>query len=336
MKKYKYSLIVPVFNAEKYLDKCISSILNQTYDNIEVILVDDGSTDYSLDICKNYEKRDKRVKVISQKNGGVSNARNNALNNITGDFLSFIDSDDYIEEKTVEIINDILEKYQVDLVKFSYVNEIGFLKKRYGFCAEINKKIERKDYDSLYFNALKNDDLANVCNTYISRHLIEGLSFNEKLSYSEDRTFMIELFLKSNSIFFIDDCLYHYVVNPKSASHKRGSEVGRKKLDDYLASFILISKSIFNRVGVLPTLLKPVENILDDYISNYNKLSNYKNYKKLVNEIFDYESVKKIISYDKNELTDLEEAYNCKEKYNLLKKNYRKRQLKELIKKIFY
>jgi len=99
----KTSVIVPVYNAEKYLDKCIQSILNQDYKNIEVILIDDGSLDNSGNICDEYAKVDSRVKVVHKKNGGVSSARNCGIDIATGEFIMFVDSDDYIEYNMIQI-----------------------------------------------------------------------------------------------------------------------------------------------------------------------------------------------------------------------------------------
>ena len=93
------SIIVPVYNVEQYLSRCVDSLVNQTYHNIEIILVDDGSPDRSGEICDEYAKKDKRVKVIHQSNGGLSDARNTALDIAKGDYLMFVDSDDWIEKK---------------------------------------------------------------------------------------------------------------------------------------------------------------------------------------------------------------------------------------------
>lgn len=98
------SVIVPVFNAQRFLPKCIGSILNQSYKNLEVLLIDDGSTDKSLEICKKYEQKDNRVVVISQENGGVSSARNNGLRRANGEYICFVDSDDWIPKKSIELL----------------------------------------------------------------------------------------------------------------------------------------------------------------------------------------------------------------------------------------
>ena len=96
------SVIVPIYNVEKYLTKCIESIINQTYKNLEIILVDDGSPDKSPIICDEYAKKDNRIKVIHKKNGGLSDARNYGMSLATGEYISFIDSDDYIDEEMYE------------------------------------------------------------------------------------------------------------------------------------------------------------------------------------------------------------------------------------------
>src|SRR5690606_32725285 len=96
MRKPKISIIIPIYNASAFLEKCIDSVINQSYDNLEIILINDGSTDSSLDICKKYANSDDRIKLINKENGGVSSARNMGLEVVTGDYIGFVDSDDYI------------------------------------------------------------------------------------------------------------------------------------------------------------------------------------------------------------------------------------------------
>ncbi len=112
------SVIIPVYNAEKYLNQCMDSIINQTLRDIEIICVDDGSSDHSLDILKEYQEKDNRVKVISQKNGGAGAARNNGLRQASGEYLSFLDSDDFFEPDMLEMALENAEKYQADFVVF--------------------------------------------------------------------------------------------------------------------------------------------------------------------------------------------------------------------------
>lgn len=98
------SIIIPVYNVKPYLNRCILSIVHQTYTNLEIILIDDGSTDGSGEICKQWEKRDKRIRCIHQENAGISAARNTGINVAHGDFLGFVDSDDYVEEDMFEYL----------------------------------------------------------------------------------------------------------------------------------------------------------------------------------------------------------------------------------------
>ena len=107
MKAYKnkmVSIIIPIYNVEKYSDECITSVINQTYKNIEIILVDDGSPDNCGKICDNYALKDKRIKVIHEKNGGLSFARNTGLNIATGEYVYFLDSDDYLTDNAIELL----------------------------------------------------------------------------------------------------------------------------------------------------------------------------------------------------------------------------------------
>ena len=110
------SIIMPVYNAEKYLNRSIESIMNQTYNNIEIILVNDGSTDNSLEICTSYQEKDNRIKLINQANKGVSFARNKGIDEATGDYIMFIDSDDYVEKNMIEDMVSKITEDDIDLV----------------------------------------------------------------------------------------------------------------------------------------------------------------------------------------------------------------------------
>ena len=114
------SIIVPIYNVEQYIDKCIQSILNQTYQNLEIILVDDGATDRSGSIADSYAAKDKRIKVFHKENGGISDARNYGLDHVTGDYILFVDSDDFIENTMCERLFTIANSTHADMVSCNY------------------------------------------------------------------------------------------------------------------------------------------------------------------------------------------------------------------------
>lgn len=125
MEKDKVSVVVPIYNVENYLEECIESILNQTYSNIEVILIDDGSTDGSGALCDEYKKKDKRIYVLHKKNGGLSDARNMGIDNAKGEYITFVDSDDIIARDMIEYLLCLLNTYKADMAvcQCDYVDE---------------------------------------------------------------------------------------------------------------------------------------------------------------------------------------------------------------------
>ena len=121
MKEDLVSVIVPVYNMEKYLEKCLKSIIDQTYKKIEIIIVNDGSTDSSIEICNKFKENDNRIKIITKKNAGLGMARNTGLENANGEYVYFIDSDDYIEETLIEDNIKLIKEYKLDIVTFGAI-----------------------------------------------------------------------------------------------------------------------------------------------------------------------------------------------------------------------
>lgn len=115
------TVVLPIYNVEKYLECCIKSVLKQTYKNIEIILVDDGSLDNCAQICDEYEKKDDRVKVIHKKNGGLSDARNEGIRNAKGKYICFIDSDDFIKENYIEVLYNLIKKYNANMAVGNFI-----------------------------------------------------------------------------------------------------------------------------------------------------------------------------------------------------------------------
>lgn len=198
------SIIVPVYNAEKYLDECIESILNQSYTNYELLLVDDGSTDKSAAICDSYESKDERIKVFHQNNTGVSAARNKGIQEACGEYITFIDSDDFIRDMHIEGLVTCMKKYCSDLA-------IGDVYFRQGKHAWNNDWIKKEQLISTQEYVLRvKDDFPNVaigstCNKLFSHKIIvqKELCFPKDTTYSEDYMFNAEYLKFCNSIALI-------------------------------------------------------------------------------------------------------------------------------------
>lgn len=244
--KNKVSIIVPVYNCDKYLNKCIDSILNQTYRNFELILINDGSTDESLEICKERSLEDNRIIVINKKNGGVSSARNEGLKIATGDYLLFIDGDDYIDIDCVQNCINIISEFNLDIVKFGYIKELRKkITKKYHYTVPVNEKIERKNYSNqLYPYILSTNDFCNVTNAIIKKSIVKNIVFQNDILIGEDYLFFVECLRNSNSIYFMDEFFYHYVVNNDSATHNFNEKSNVQKL----ANSLFVNEKIKNIV----------------------------------------------------------------------------------------
>ncbi|MBE6349542.1 MAG: glycosyltransferase [Spirochaetaceae bacterium] len=207
----KISIIVPVYKVEKYLSKCIDSILAQTFKDFELILINDGSPDNSPKICNDYAQKDSRIKVIHQKNAGVSAARNAGLDIAKGEYIGFVDSDDWIEPSTYEIAYNTAIEREADIVQWDFI-----------FDYTSGKKIEKKFGVEGYFNIAEDSSYfyGGMWHKLISKKLIdfESIRFPVGLKYAEDRCFGIDCFLLAKKTYHISKVLYHYCVNEESAS----------------------------------------------------------------------------------------------------------------------
>ena len=220
----KVSIIVPVYNGEKYLERCLESIINQTYKNIEIICINDGSTDESKNILKQYQLKDNRIIVKNFQNGGVSRARNIGIRKATGDFFMFVDSDDYIELNMVDKMMETIKKQDADVVRCT-----NFLEKQNGESIkvedfEIKNMLLSKDKidETILSKIILGELLTYSCVLIIKKDiLLKTNLFNEKQKILEDKTFYLELFLVSKTIYFLDIPLYHYVENGESCTNSK-------------------------------------------------------------------------------------------------------------------
>lgn len=223
------SIIVPVFNTEKYLRECVDSILAQTFTDFELILVDDGSKDSSLEICKEYEKKDKRVKVIHQENGGPGKARNKGLENATGEWIGFVDSDDWIEKETYETALNIAKQKNADLVQWELAMEYS------------EKSVLNKCKPDGFFTAEQSGEYYRsvVYASIFMRKIIEEnkIHFPIDSSLSEDALFNYQYYLKTKNCYYIGKCFYHFRQNDSSITHNvtKAMILGKKKVVDKIS-----------------------------------------------------------------------------------------------------
>lgn len=214
------SVIVPIHNAESYLEECLGSILNQTYNNIEVIMINDGSTDNSEKICMSYVQRDARFKYIYQSNMGVSEARKKGLSISGGKYVMYIDSDDYIDKVMIESLVNVAELNNSDIVecgvnkfsKISYLNDKIILKEEniqnnYEIVNNFLKRINTKDY---------------LWNKIYKKKLLENSIITENYKHNEDYIYNLVIMANAKSKYTISECYYNYRRHYGSATLNKG------------------------------------------------------------------------------------------------------------------
>ena len=223
----KISVIVPIYNAEKTLKKCINSILSQTYTNFELILVNDGSKDSSLSLCKNYSKKDSRIVVINKENEGCIAARRSGIEISKGEYIMFVDSDDWIDINTLNIVSEEINKNSSDVIIFNMnrvIGKFGFIKrignKEYFIKRQIFEGDEiRKELASAYLHG--HPFPSNLCGkVYKNKYLRECGKYLDRLVFlGEDLYYNMEIFLKINKVSIINKELYYYRVGGNTSKY---------------------------------------------------------------------------------------------------------------------
>ena len=214
------SVVVPIYNVENYLKKCIESIINQTYDYIEIILVDDGSTDKSGEICDEYEKIDTRIQVIHKENGGLSDARNSGLRIARGEYIAFIDSDDFIEKNFIEVLYKLCKENNAEIAQCEF-GKVGYEK--------FNIVQEKKDTEILIKTGKQ-----MIYDIYNGKHMIYTVAWNKlykrslfkgieypKGKINEDEATTYKLFYKATKVVITNQKLYNDVYRKNSIMNRK-------------------------------------------------------------------------------------------------------------------
>lgn len=270
-KKIKVSIIVPIYNSEKYLSKCIDSIIKQKYKNIEILLIDDGSNDKSYEICKEYLKKDKRIKVFSQKNSGPSSARNLGLDKASGEYIIFVDSDDYIESDFISTMMKQNDNYDVIISNYNIVS---------------NNKVKFLDNKIFYYDNFLEFIVANrlwgpVCKL-IKKDIIKN-KYNENYSIGEDLLFWYDNYKNIKTFKYIDEYKYYYVQNYSSLMNDKVLKISK------LQSFEIFNEIINNSDSQV--IIDNIKKTFIDCYSNYKKNDN----ENLLSKYIDKKIVKKFL-----------------------------------------
>lgn len=228
------SVIIPVYNVEKHLEKCLKSVINQTFQDMEIICVDDGSTDGCANILKKFANKDKRISVITQKNQGLSIARNNGLAKAKSEYISYVDSDDFVHPEFLQKLYELAQEYKADVVGCDfakiYSNESlpdlqGAKPKEY--IPALPVLLHRKNF--IHFN---------VWNKLYTRRVIKDIDFVPGI-YFEDWVYNSCVFAGAKSFVWLDEKLYGYRISDNSIMR---SSFNHKKLDDYVSGIHAVRK----------------------------------------------------------------------------------------------
>lgn len=294
----KVSIITPIFNGEKYIERCINSLINQTYKNIEIIIVNDGSIDNTKEILNKYKDFDSRIKIVNQKNYGQLIARKNGINVSSGDYLMFVDIDDWIEPDTIEKLISYIYQYNADVIKYNYIMEPS-KKNCKVFESTENIVINEENKNIIYDLLIDTYKFNNLWNQIVKKELCIDFKEHIDLRMGEDFLFNCEIITKSKKIVVVTDTFYHYIVNHESATHKIDYNKTKKNINDvfyvankkiqYMGKWNL--NNITKRVGI-----KLLDFLTDELFKVYkNRPMNYKELNNIYSIIFKQELYKEII-----------------------------------------
>lgn len=241
------SILIPAYNVAAYLSQCLNSIVNQTYQYLQVVVVDDGSKDSTLKIAQQYAEKYEFVEVHYQENEGVATARNTLISLAKGDYVLFVDSDDWIEHDMVECMLKVLDESQSDIVVCGNFKELN------GFSIVnnvVNKSYVLEGAENVIKAFLMHKELnGSLWNKIVPRKYFEGLTFRKDIWYGEDCLFFWQALSRGvEKISFMSDCFYHYRMNEKSISHEKfnfkkmtGHEVWKQINEDVQAEWSALS-----------------------------------------------------------------------------------------------
>ena len=330
---FKISIIIPIYNVEKHLKKCLDSVINQTYKNIEIICVNDGSKDTSKAIIEEYSKKDIRIKLINQNNAGGIIARKNGFEKSIGDYCLIIDSDDWIELNTIEFLVDKINKYRereiiLDFIRFGYITEPG--QKHVNYINDKEKFYTGEEIKLLYKDLICGNKLNSIWNVLLRRDLInfEDSIFDYIVHKAEDLAINMSVYKRAKNALLINNDFYHYFQNPNGITKTASLEKIKSNIKDYV--YLYNKRLAFNDEYKLNISINLLKNILvNSVLKETIKLLKSNNIKK--DDFYNLEEYMQCI-----ELDTVLEGYDIRAfRYNFLKKYCIKCILKNDVKKLY-
>lgn len=322
------SIIVPIYNAESYLEKCLNSIINQTYQNIEIIAVIDGCTDNSKEIVLSLAKKDNRIQIIDRENKGALYSRIEGLSHAQGEYIMFIDADDFIEKDCVEILLKHILKEKVDIVRCQYKILKNQKYKKEKLVVEKNTIYQKKEYDKIYELLYSSIYFNSMCRQLVKKDIIEKVKIKDfSINYGEDLLFQIELLNLSSSIMLIPDYLYIYNQNDNSITFTKDIE----KIKTKMISSCKVNEVLYENIKKMNVKNKKKYYDLIAIKTLYNIFNQYINFVKTANntvfikEVYELEFIKEILNIFKiNNLSKKLQNYNYLYQKGIIKLSKRK------------
>ena len=288
------SIVIPIYNAEKYLEECLNSIKSQTYKNFEVIMVNDGSKDDSETICMNFLRSDSRFRYLKKENGGVSSARNVGLDNVEGDYITFIDADDWVDENYLDLLITTVKKNHSDIVVSSYkqFNNIDiFYLRAYSLQEKYLLNFERMNRDDFLtiFPKLMSTNVCfnNAVAKLFRKELVNDLRFDTSIKYGEDLDFYFRLYLNVDSISYVDEPTYVYRMHGDSTTSNFNQEHAEQELTIFKQMYEKIQEIGLPSIHYFNKLKKLLE-LRMDFLENKVLLNEYLDFLKNIGETVTY------------------------------------------------
>ena len=261
----KISIIIPVYNVQKYLPKCLDSLLEQTYTEWEALLIDDGSTDESGMICEMYAMRDSRFRVIHKKNGGAASAKNVGLDHLNGEYVGFIDSDDYVERTWLETVMKIITDKNAEIVEFNFDEVFRTESKKGNSYSDNEEEYTAEQYLAQY---LANWSSSLFCNKIVLASLVKKIRFRKERRCIDDEFFTYKVVSGAHKIVRINDVLYHYRQRASSAVQNKKNQL--QKTEDALEVLIERYKWICEKFPNLRSIYLSHDVSIMFYFADFN------------------------------------------------------------------